>query len=164
MPGNYNQMLSTQGKLIEDPRYQQKLMPTDTYKHKLNQAKLYEKSKPKILQKIEELEKKLGLLNSLEQKIMSIGNSRQHSRAGEDLGQENFDRVVKKWRDPMEETLVKDLYKMIRRSQAEQERLRQRLRDEEPMTEETREAIQRYLMDERSIYGESQGVSREETA
>jgi hypothetical protein len=64
----------------------------------------------------------------------------------------------------MEETLVKDLYKMIRRSQAEQERLRQRLRDEEPMTDETREAIQRYLMDERSIYGESQGVSREETA
>jgi hypothetical protein len=96
MPGNYNQMLSTQGKLIEDPRYQQKLLPTDTYNHKLNQAKLYEKTKPKILQKIEELEKKLGLLNSLEQKIMSIGNSRQQSRAGEDVGQENFDRVVKR--------------------------------------------------------------------
>jgi len=59
---------------------------------------------------------------------------------------------------------VKDLYKMIRRSQAEQERLRQRLRDEEPMTDETREAIQQYLMDERSIYGQSQRVSREETA
>jgi len=96
MPGNYNQLLSTQGKLTEDPRYQQKLMPTDTYKHKLNQAKLYEKSKPKILQKIEELEKKLGLLNCLEQKIMSIGNSRQQSRVGEDVGQENFDRLVKR--------------------------------------------------------------------
>jgi len=48
------------------------------------------------LQKIEELEKKLGLLNCLEQKIMSIGNSRQQSRAGEDVGQENFDRLVKR--------------------------------------------------------------------
>jgi hypothetical protein len=59
---------------------------------------------------------------------------------------------------------VKDLYKMIRRSQAEQDRLRQRLRDEEPMTDETREAIQQYLMDEMSVYGESQGMSREDTA
>jgi hypothetical protein len=70
-------MLSSQSKLTEDYRNLQKQLPMDTYKHKLNQAKLYEKSKPKILQKIEELEKKLGLLNSLEQKIMSIGNSRQ---------------------------------------------------------------------------------------
>ena len=71
-------------------------MDTSTYNHKLNQAKLYEKSKPKILQKIDELEKKLGLLNCLEQKIMSIGNSRQQSRSGGDVGQENFDRIVKR--------------------------------------------------------------------
>ena len=94
---------------------------------------------------------------------MSKENSRQQSRAGGDVGQDNFDRVVKRRRDPMEETLVKEIYKMIRRSQAEQERLRQRLRDEEPMTDDTREAIQQYLMDERSIYGDSQGLSREET-
>jgi hypothetical protein len=38
----------------------------ETHKTKFNKAKFNEKSKPKILQKIEELERKLGILNSLE--------------------------------------------------------------------------------------------------
>ena len=80
---------------------------------------------------------------------MTIENSRIQSR-GNEYEEELSEQVVtagtskmdKKRREPTEEVLVNELYKIIKKSQDEQERLRERLRGEENISQETSEAIQ----------------------
>ena len=117
-------MFSTQTKFSNEENQNKQ----STFKSKLNQAKLLEKTKPKIMAKIEELERKLGMLNTLEQKIMTIENSRIQSRGNEDSEEipdfvdelNDSPKINKKKRDPNEEEiLLQELYKIIKQSQAE---------------------------------------------
>lgn len=48
---------------------------------------------------------------------MSIGNSRINSREGEEEELDNT--IFRKWKESREDMLIKDLYKIIRQSQAE---------------------------------------------